>query len=102
MIEIRISHSAVNNVTNVELSAPQDSPRGKLLADFYYQGVSQQLKDLGVRVSGYPHNGGEHTLWLQGSNDDVRAYLELMAEIFEPYEKYAIACKEIRDVITKL
>lgn len=51
--------------THMELSAAQDSTLGKCLYRFYYQRNSFGLKpgDASLRLDGYPHNGGEHTLW---------------------------------------
>jgi hypothetical protein len=36
-------------------------------------------------MTGYPHNGGEHTMRLRGTKGDVLAVLDLISDIkFEP------------------
>lgn len=66
----------------VDLSTSQYIPFGKMLGSLYY--ANQALLSLAPGRSGYPHNGGEHTLSLSGSKEDINAFLDLVVEKY-PY-----------------
>ena len=70
--------------THMELSAAQESTLGKCLYKFYYQRNSFGLKPGGasLRLEGYPHNGGEHTLYGIGEKEECVAFLQLFGEEF--------------------
>lgn len=72
----------MNDVIILDLSASQASPMGRVLhACHYGSGQLAQLTKCDLYSSGYPHNGGEHTLRLKGSRQDLIAWMEL----FEQY-----------------
>jgi hypothetical protein len=66
----------------VDLSTSQYIPFGKMLGHLYYQ--NQALLALAPGRNGYPHNGGEHTLSLCGTKEDINAFLDLVTEKY-PY-----------------
>lgn len=66
----------------VDLSTSQYIPFGKMLGNLYYS--NQALLSLAPGRSGYPHNGGEHTLSLSGDKADIIAFLDLVTEKY-PY-----------------
>lgn len=66
----------------VDLSTSQYIPFGKMLGHLYY--TNQALLSLAPGRSGYPHNGGEHTLSLSGEVKDIVAFLDLVIEKY-PY-----------------
>lgn len=53
-----------------------------MVQKMYYSGFIAQLLFRG-EYDGYPHNGGEHTLHLKMSEEDVLAFLELVRETFK-------------------
>ncbi|MBI6727306.1 hypothetical protein YA0089_27200 [Pseudomonas viridiflava] len=65
----------------VKLSSEQESVVGKVLYDIYYRS-SRAYVEMAPGKSGYPHNGGEHSLTIKGSADDCIAYVEILAEKF--------------------
>jgi hypothetical protein len=73
----------------VDLSAGQYTPFGGILHSFYYGGKYYILRDMlhfsttssdKSGYSGYPHNGGEHSLRLSLPREEMIAYLEMAAE----------------------
>lgn len=62
----------------VDLSAAQHIPFGKMLNHLYYS--NQSLLEQAPGRSGYPHNGGEHTLTLSGDKGDIISFLDLITE----------------------
>lgn len=73
----------------VDLSTSQYIPFGKMLGSLYYS--NQALLSLAPGRSGYPHNGGEHTLSLSGEVKDINAFLDLVVEKY-PY----VVCEVIK------
>lgn len=67
----------------VDLSIGQTTPIGKALGHIWYS--NRALRDLGPGISGYPHNGGEHSMSITGTPDDCLAFMDLIGE------KYPIA-----------
>lgn len=64
---------------SVDISSPERSGMGLIIGKMYY---STRLSDLfGSLSSGYPHNGGEHTLYFKGPYQDVIAALELIRDL---------------------
>lgn len=63
----------------VDVSQPEHTAAGLLLCKMYYGTV---LDDLLAKheFSGFPHNGGEHTLRLHLSAEDFDAFLGTIAE----------------------
>lgn len=65
----------------VKASQPQHTPAGVLLGKMYYgQFLQTVLKR--DEYSGYPHNGGEHTLVLHLSQTDLQSFMDLVVEYF--------------------
>lgn len=64
----------------VNLSYNEQSTLGNALYHFWYS--NGPLRDLAPGKSGYPHNGGEHTLSIRGSKGDCLAFLELMRDTY--------------------
>lgn len=67
---------------HVDISTSQYIPFGKMLGSLYY--ANQTLLEQAPGRSGYPHNGGEHSLSLNGSKEDICAFLDLVTEKY-PY-----------------
>lgn len=70
---------------HIKASQRQHTPAGDLLGRLYYGGF---LSAVLARedYSGYPHNGGEHTLYLDMPPADIEAFLELVQERFPAHE----------------
>lgn len=66
-------------VVAMDLSAPQTSPLGGLLWKLFYKTQVLELLDRD-QTSGYPHNGGVHSLRFRGPCGDAVAFLELIKE----------------------
>lgn len=79
----------------LKLSQPQHTPAGDALRAIYYRTRLCDLFDHDHR-SGYPHNGGEHSLVLfQVDADDVAAWLDLVDETMgEKALPFTIASRE--------
>lgn len=70
------------------LSAPQTSRTGHVLNKILY-GMSKGYDDLwemAPGATGCPHNGGEHTLTLRGTRQDINSWLDLVVEEFPDWE----------------
>lgn len=61
----------------LDLTAAQDTKFGKALQDIFYK---TDLISVMGGVSGYPHNGGEHTLKIKNKKDELIAFLDLFEE----------------------
>ena len=81
----------------VEMSAQQESPYGKLLNNFYYSNTT--LCDLAPGRHGFPHNGGEHTLFIKGSYGDVKAFLDLMIEEYTQVKYSRLIREGVQELI---
>ena len=63
------------------LSQPQHTPEGLGLMHMYYDtDLSHILDD----SSGYPHNGGEHTLHVRSTIPDLIDWLDLVSDEMGP------------------
>lgn len=82
----------------INLSAPQSTEVGSALFKFYYSRDTEKdaLLNTAPGRSGYPHNGGEHTLYICGEPDECIAWLELFAEA------YVSIKAEVERLITEL
>jgi len=69
-------------VVLVELSAPEQTPLGKLVGRLYYDTNAMEVVDRDCRW-GYPHNGGMHTFTYKGPARDAVAMLEVFKEALE-------------------
>lgn len=64
----------------LDLSQPEQTEAGRLLYKLYY-GYPSLLDALPVsEASGFPHNGGMHTLRVCMTLPDLRAFRQLLAE----------------------
>lgn len=72
-------------IFHVSASQAQHSPAGHLLSKMYYGSFLDKLVPREQR-SGYPHNGGEHTLNLAMTLPDLKALLDLVLETFKGHE----------------
>lgn len=70
---------------HVTATQPQHTPAGRLLSRMYYGSFLDATLTRDQR-SGYPHNGGEHTLNLKLSLEDLKAFLDLVLETFRGHE----------------
>lgn len=65
----------------IEMSSPKYTPYGRIVRNMMYGGNGNlDTMFFGMFVYGCPDNGGEHTLCLRGSNQDVIAFFELHHE----------------------
>lgn len=70
-----------DRIVTLELSADQQSPMGKVLnRAYYFSGPLKDLIELAPRRTGYPHNGGMHTLTMIGPRAELIAWVELLQE----------------------
>lgn len=75
--------------TRFNLTVPRHTPEGMVVGHLMYHGV---LRDLIKRdeYSGCPHDGGSHTLWLEVTQADLEAFLDLIDGVYLPLGgKYA-------------
>lgn len=79
---IRVSNKGVC----VDFSATQHTPLGDMLYALYYK---TELPDL-VReyITGYPHNGGQHTLTWIGPARDAIEFIDLWQDEMRKYSWY--------------
>lgn len=68
----------VNGTVRLDMSADEWTPMGKLLYYTYYQTDLVDIFKEGI--NGFPHNGGQHTLTINGKRGDVVAWLEELNE----------------------
>lgn len=69
----------------VTASQRQHTPAGDLLGRMYYSGFLDKALSRND-YSGYPHNGGEHTLHLHLRPADLDAFLALVQEHYPRHE----------------
>lgn len=72
-------------IFNVRASQAQHTPEGHLLGRMFY-GHFLDAVTVSSQRSGYPHNGGEHTLSLSMTLPDLKAFLDLVLETFKGHE----------------
>lgn len=68
----------INGELSVNLTSIQNSPLGEIVGKIYY---FTSLLDL-IKSTGYPHNGGQHSLQIRGNKEDVLCFLDLVIETF--------------------
>lgn len=71
-------------IANVNASQPEHTPAGNLLCRMYYGPFLDKALSREER-SGYPHNGGEHTLHLRLAPKDLKSFLDLVLETFSQH-----------------
>jgi hypothetical protein len=68
-------------LASINVSQPQHTPAGYFLGRLYYSGFISDVLAFD-ESSGYPHNGGEHTLRLKLRPSDLESFLALARERF--------------------
>lgn len=66
---------------HVKASQRQDTAEGRMLGRMYYGGFLETVLSHG-EYSGYPHNGGEHTLYLNMKKEDISSFADVVEETF--------------------
>lgn len=74
----------MKKVLYIRASQPQHTPAGKLLGKLYYRGFLDLLDQ--SEYSGYPHNGGEHSLSLSMTEENLSALLSLIRATYATHE----------------
>lgn len=68
------------NHYSVTLTSGQDTPMGKILGQMYYYTTITEMIEGAVFMSGYPHNGGEHSCYVAGNKIELVAFIEILQE----------------------
>jgi hypothetical protein len=79
----------------VILTSPQNSVLGEILHHLFYC-ADEALLNLAPNSTGYPHNGGQHSLTIWGKQGDVVSYLDLLIEVYSARPRYAAGVEELR------
>lgn len=72
----------------INLSYGENTSFGKALYNLYYG--NKVLLEMAPNRSGYPHNGGEHTLSISGEAGECRAFLELLKDQYPLRATYEV------------
>jgi hypothetical protein len=83
---------------HLKLSQPQHTDAGNLLGRMYYGHFIDSTTTREER-SGYPHNGGEHTLYMDMTADDFEAWAQLIEYQFPKHPGTPVFCGQIREKI---
>ena len=86
-------HIRKDGTVTIDLSSPQESGLGIIIGEMYYNTQISEL--LGDMRSGYPHNGGSHTLRLRGNYEDVIAGIELIRDSTPVYPHMAVTAAKM-------
>lgn len=78
----------------LNLSQPQHTDAGYFLGWLYYSAPESWLGISKNNRSGYPHNGGMHTLYIHAQLSDVECFLAWLKEL-EPRSHLASKGKEL-------
>lgn len=101
-----ICFTKVKDEVRVIFTASEDSERGFFLQHLYYDRIYEALLHLAPRRTGYPHNGGAHTLSIMGRPVDVIAWVELVLETFRfhtfPYARIGTVKRDLEALIEDL
>jgi len=103
LLEVRALRSFIEEQANpkravkirLNMSAGQETTFGKILASLYY-GRGHGLLERAPGRSGYPHNGGSHTLYLNGA---VGSILNFFEELQSSYPNAKPALDNLRQQI---
>jgi hypothetical protein len=87
----------VGREISVNLTDCQQSPLGRIIGNLYYQ--KDAIVDLAPNCTGYPHNGGQHTMNVRGSKGDVTAFLELVRDAYKGYSHMKEGVSEIEGIL---
>jgi hypothetical protein len=89
-----------DGLLHADLSSGQYSQYGKILHHLYYS--HKYLMDMAPGRSGYPHNGGEHTLRVKGSKEDIVAWLEMVRDEYARISKLPEGVAEVQKAIDEV
>lgn len=67
-----------SDIVRMDLTAPQNSLMGRMLAHLYYHTDTLELIKETCVVTGFPHNGGSHTLRITGEREEVIDFLRVL------------------------
>lgn len=67
-----------SDIVRMDLTAPQQSVMGRMLEHLYYQTDMLDLIKETCVVTGFPHNGGSHTLRISGERQEVIDFLRVL------------------------
>lgn len=87
-------------LVNIDVSQPQHTPAGLLLGKMYYGGFLEAVLSRS-EYSGYPHNGGVHSLYLCMKPDDLNAFIECVQTAFPGREGVSPFIDSIRTEVSK-
>lgn len=86
---------------NLKCSQPQHTEAGRLLGRMYY-GHFLEKSLARDEYSGYPHNGGEHSLYLHlNSAEDYEAFLGLVKDHFGTHPGVSEFVQSVQDAFLK-
>lgn len=86
-------HIRKDGTVTIDLTSPQESGLGIIIGNMYHNTQISEL--LGDMCSGYPHNGGNHTLRLRGNYEDVIAGIELIRDNTLVYPHMAVTAAKM-------
>ena len=89
-----IFRKTLDSRIEVELTFAQHTTIGELIGDIYYRSSILSL----IEHGGYPHNGGEHTLFMSGTVDELQVVLDLIQERFSVLTRHAVALCQLREI----
>lgn len=90
----------MNTAPYIKASQPQHTPAGRLLGKMYYGGFLDKVLQR-EEYTGYPHNGGEHSLSLKLEPTDLHSFLALVGESFPNHEGTAEFIESVKASFAK-
>ena len=72
----------------LELTDGQSTPLGKIVGHLLYH--NRELYSLCPSPIGCPSTGGQHSLRIRGSMDDVKAFIDLMIDFYSKYKSLSL------------
>lgn len=66
----------------IDASCGEDTSAGNFLGKLYYETKVLDLLKPGTERSGYPNDGGRHSLYLMAPREDIEAFLDLISADF--------------------
>lgn len=86
----------MSTTLRIKASQPQHTNAGDLLGRMYYSGFIDKALVHG-ESSGYPHNGGEHSLTLWMQRPDVEAFVDLVEQAYDGHPGLKDFTQKIRE-----
>jgi hypothetical protein len=90
----RLFRKTLDSLFELDLSFAQHTTLGELVGDIFYNSSILSL----IKHGGYPHNGGEHTLYLVGTVDELQTVLDLVQERFTVRSSRAVALCQLKEI----